>query len=399
MVGQLLLVALATWLGSVDGDIRPAPAYSAGGPCASGDWGYIRTPALGTLHVRANGNDRTGDGSLARPFASVERAVDEARTRLPDERWIAVGPGTFKTSLSLDSAQDDGLMIQGCGPQETILRGWGQQHVVDVSTNIAVELTGLGLRQGAYTLTLRDGANVVVDAVDIDQAKQRALRVEGADTLAMLQNVNVSTVLKASSCGWGVDVRDAMLLWFGGSVEDTRALGIFADNADLVLDDVFVKDTRVHSDGTLGRGLHAQRSFTVVTDSVFQGNHDAALFLLDPRGGVISRIVIDQPGAGIVKPGGPTTGDGIVVRGQGGTEVVHLVDNYVEDAPRAALLLDDMRAALQGNTGFGTGLFPLYGAHAFRQGLAQVAGPDAPGVLDISASPEPINDDYLVCTN
>jgi hypothetical protein len=62
------------------------------------------------------------------------------------------------------------------------------------------------------------------------------------------------------------------------------------------------------------------------------------------------------------------------------------------------MVLEDSDVFLRGNFASGTGLFPLHGAHVFSQGgFAQVAGPQAGLVLDVTASPLDIERGYLTC--
>lgn len=356
------------------------------GPCTDGGWGHIDagSPAV---HVRAGGDDLTGDGTAARPYGTLARALQATRALPESGRRIAVGPGTFAAGLALDQASDDGLVVQGCGPDDTVLTGAGSAPVLDVAAAGDVSLAGLGLAGGLDALTIRGGASATVDTVDVSGAAGRGLVVQGASTVASLADVTIRD-LQGGSCAWGAAITDATVQWTGGGVDQAVGLGIFADGADLTLVDVDVSDTAAASDDTLGRGLHAQYSRISMDGGQFTGNLDASIYLLDAlSGSSIFGVVITLPGAGVVitlpGAGRSGTGEGIVVKSTGAGGAVDLVGNVIQGAPRAAILVDGAEADLSGNTASDTGLYATYGAHFFAQGDADVSGS---GIVTLSSS-------------
>src|SRR5687768_14614471 len=66
------------------------------GPCAGGGWGLITDPDA--VHVRSDGSDG-GTGTVDAPLATLDAALEAVRAGGP--RRIAIGPGTYATSLSL----------------------------------------------------------------------------------------------------------------------------------------------------------------------------------------------------------------------------------------------------------------------------------------------------------
>lgn len=371
------------------------------GPCADDGWGHIDS-ASAALHVRAGGDDVNGNGTAASPFASVARAVQAARGLPVSQRRIAVGPGEFATAVVLDQATDAGLVVQGCGADQTVLSGGSSAPVLDVATSGAVSVEGLGLSGGLDALTIRGGATATVTSVDIDSAYGRGLVVAGATTTATLDDVTVRDTQGA--CGWGAAITGATVQWSGGGVDGAAGVGIFADGADLTLTDVDVAGTATAGDGTLGRGLHAQYSRLRATGGTFDGNHDASIFVLDPLGdGWISGVVINFPGAGVVinfpGAGRSGTGEGVVVKSTGLGDGIDLSDNVVIGAPRAAILIDGADVVMSGNAASGTGLYGTHGAHFFSQNGASVAGSDADEVVALSPSEAlPIGGGAISCT-
>lgn len=382
MIGtNLLAIVVAT------ASMSTAHAQTVG-PCSDGGWGHIDSVSP-AVHVRAGGDDLAGDGTEARPFATLARALQATRALPASARRIAVGPGSFAGGLTLDQASDNGLVVQGCGPDETLLAGGGSAPVLDVSAAGAVALAGLGLTGGVDALTIRGGASATVDAVEISNTSGRGLVVQGATTVASLTDVTIRDV-QASSCGAGASIVGATVDWTRGGVEQAEGLGIFADEADLTLVDVDVADTAPAFDDTLGRGLHAQYSRVSVDGGQYTGNRDASIYLLDVlNGSSIFGVVITLPGAGVVitlpGAGRADTGEGIVVKSTGAGGSVELVGNTIDGAPRAAILVDGAEVEMSGNTASDTGLYDTYGAHFFAQHDADIVGSGIVTLSDSSA--------------
>jgi len=368
------------------------------GPCLDGTWGAIRNPA-DAIHVRELGDDSAGDGSIAAPFATIERAQDEARGNSPDKRAIAVGPGSFPTEVLFDDTDDDGIVVKGCGRTETfLLAGSPSDPILDMAIDGNIGVIGLTMDGGTNALTIREGATGWARFVDVDNSVESGIVVSGADTLGVLTQVTVETPVVGQGCGWGVFVDEASLLMSASTVIGATEVGVIVDQGDAWLENVFIQDTVPNAQAEMGRGIQAQDSWVVVSNSAFLGNADASIFMLNPDGGVISSIVIDHTDAGILG-GGINTGDGLVVMGQtGGASPVIVRDSHLLDSSRAAMVLEDADVYLIGNVASGTGLFPTHGAHAFRQGGgAQITGPQAGMVLDVTAAPLDIDRNHLSC--
>jgi hypothetical protein len=94
-----------------------------------------------TLHVSVVGNDATGLGSLARPYATVQKAIDMAV-------WgdsVSVGPGTFNGNVTMKPA----VSLHGAGALLTTLRGTGSGSVVTASN--------IGATAGIWGFTITGG--------------------------------------------------------------------------------------------------------------------------------------------------------------------------------------------------------------------------------------------------
>ncbi|MBO5905853.1 MAG: hypothetical protein J6Q84_05480, partial [Kiritimatiellae bacterium] len=49
-----------------------------------------------TVNILPNGNDENGDGSLARPFATLARAVEVVKKNPTEQNEIVIGDGTYR---------------------------------------------------------------------------------------------------------------------------------------------------------------------------------------------------------------------------------------------------------------------------------------------------------------
>lgn len=93
------------------------------------------------VFVSRFGSDVTGDGSIGRPFASVQNAVDAASVAGGGD--VYVGPGEFNGNVWLQ----DGVSIHGAGAAETTLKGSGMGSVVSFYR------IGYGEKVDGFTIT------------------------------------------------------------------------------------------------------------------------------------------------------------------------------------------------------------------------------------------------------
>ena len=137
------------------------------------------------FHVADAGKD-TGPGTRQQPFATLQHAVDAARSKDGPHR-IVVQPGAYYLSAPIKlEPRDSGLAIEGCGEGVTIsggrrIKGWkpwrGRILQADLS---GLQLPDLDIRQLYYNTRLQPWARVP----NFDPAHPR--------TGGFLQNVNVA---------------------------------------------------------------------------------------------------------------------------------------------------------------------------------------------------------------
>lgn len=361
------------------------------GPCGDGGWGGI-TWLGNTVHVRADGDD-LGDGSLAAPVASLDRALDLSRALgTSQKKAIAIGPGTFEGGLTLDQADDEWTFLMGCSAAETVVEGPdATRPVLDLAVNAPLGVKSLSLQGGGTGLRMRGGAIGLAQDIAVVSTGSAGIRADDRATIATLRDVEVTDPVGDQGCGWGIASNQATMLMIGGSVQGAQEVGIGHVDSLAVMLGVEVIGTWQNGLGMLGRGVHAQDAWTMLIDAHLVDNFDAGVFLKDPNFGVIRTIVIEFTSAGLTASGGQT-GDGIVIVGGNGTQVV-LVDNIVYDSDRAPLVLEDANVFVKQNGGLNNGLY----SGAVKQGSTTATGPQAARITDLSASPIDLVRDPLFC--
>lgn len=373
-----------------------ATTVAGPGPCALDGWGSIEDPRR-SLHVRTDGDDLTGDGTLERPFATVDgawqalgdpdnRGWDKRGTGSPWTGRIAVGPGTFPTNVAFTVGHGLGatskVTVEGCGAGETELAASDPDSpVVQVSKLKYFELDGVTLSGGTRTLSLDKGTRVTSSGVVIDQAGLVGVLVQGEDTSLVATDLEVHDTEAHGGVGFGIATLDGTVNLTGGGVYYATGVGLFNHGGVFELTDTTVFGTKPSGRfNGLGRGIHVQFGDLYMHGGSVVENADAGIFVLAGGDVVITKIVIDIVSAGIVIDF-PTsgfdrkTGDGVVLYG---TTSADLYDNEVRGAHRSGAIFAASDLTASGNV---TQPGSLGGTGLFSQGGSQVDGTDAPNVI------------------
>ncbi|MCX6964698.1 MAG: putative Ig domain-containing protein [Verrucomicrobia bacterium] len=132
--------------GKISGTPATAGTYSFIVRASSGGrWGEIEVilevikPELAILWVATSGSDTTGDGTLAKPFVTVQKAVDTSRTG----GTIMVQPGSYNGTVSIVGKSVK--LISQSGEAQTTLRG--------VKGKTVIEIAGEGTLIDGFTIT------------------------------------------------------------------------------------------------------------------------------------------------------------------------------------------------------------------------------------------------------
>ena len=382
-------------------------------PCGDGGWGEIGDPD-NALHVRDDGSDDTGDGSMSAPFASLLAAIAASRES-GASKLIAVGPGTFETNVQLwqdagSGATDDGLVIEGCGADETVLDGGtaatATDPVIFVTDAQDVRLAGFATEGGHRALWIWNEADVTIELVDVRHSARLGIIIGGWDCFASLDHVTVSdTVVETDGgveYGYGISVQDATVEMTDVAISGSTMVGLLVDVGIVTATRLAIDGTAATSDGYLGRGMQIQNdAFVDVRDSdigVLAPNSDAGIFAQAPYALYVDNTDIDGTATGELFgescAGTECPGEGIVVtQGDLGQDPssfnAYLTNNTITNCTRAGVVIDSVAADLAGNTaddsnGYNDGTSSIY-----MQGNYVLTGLQDPPPIE-EASPRPL---------
>ena len=366
--------------------------YDETPPCAGETWGLITDPE-NAIHVRADGSD-DGDGSMRLPLASLQAALELSRER-EQYKYIAVGPGTFVTNIAVrqdagEDMTDDGLVIEGCGVDGTILAGGTGEHELDsiilVSEAQDVRLAGFSTEGGRRALWFWAGATVELDQADVRNSVRLGIIIGGRDSIVTLTDVSVHDTVEeidefGVEYGYGISIQDATTELTDVQVTGSHKAGILVDWGEATFNDVSVDGTVADYQGYLGRGIQAQNYARVTMNGGEIGggaaNRDAGFFAqatlyLDLNGvavhGTTAGNLLEESCTGDDCPG-----EGIVVT-QGGLGedpagyLAFMTDNTVTGCDRAGILIDSVKTDLSGNVAGADNGFNDAGNSIFVQG-------------------------------
>lgn len=324
-----------------DSDTQPPPP-----PC-DGGWGFITSDPEMAVHVRTDGDD-TADGSVYAPVASLEKAVELARDKA---RPIAIGPGTFPTAVSL-YGEPEGMTIQGCSPDETILESSDPTlPVIDTNGADLVTLAGFTVVGGNIGIKVwGESDNISASNILIDGSSAAGISVNGGVcTLSDIIIVNLSAA--AEGYGYGVASDGSELTLNNVSVTGAISAGIVASGGSMALNSVTVANTGTLADGSLGRGVQLQQYTTgTVNGLTLDGNADAGLFTM--RSALSgSNVTITNTASAKCDGCELDTGDAAVfTRGEENTDPsnyqISLTDVTIDKADRTGMLFSGVTATL-----------------------------------------------------
>jgi len=108
-----------------------------------------------TFYVAVNGDNDTGDGSMANPWASIQFALGE----VPDGSLILVRPGTYNARTRLDGTFDVGVTVRSEIPYRALLRNDSQAVICYTGQGITLEgfdIAHSGPGSGALVIQIQD---------------------------------------------------------------------------------------------------------------------------------------------------------------------------------------------------------------------------------------------------
>ncbi len=191
-----------------------------GPPCPAGDWADDLPADRPIVYVRAGAS--VGDGTVARPFGTIARAIDAAE----EGAVIAIGKGRYRESLVIERS----LSLQGACADETEIAATDLNAIVVAAASV-VDLRALTVSASeGWAVTARDDATVNVDGLRVDIAGSSAFYATGREM--HVRDVVTRTVATGMSCVRGTcSLRDATIATpsiavsnMGGSVTIERVV-------------------------------------------------------------------------------------------------------------------------------------------------------------------------------
>lgn len=151
---------------------EPNQRWSVTSAPPASSWTLPPPQALRTLHVAVTGNDSTGDGSQAKPFASPVRASYGAQ---PGDR-IVMHQGTYRPSGNLY------ISLQGTAERPIWIGGADNEKVI-------IDGSAANVPQWQSLLTIGNSNHVVVDNIELANSPQAGLGVWESTNIVLQRNI------------------------------------------------------------------------------------------------------------------------------------------------------------------------------------------------------------------
>ncbi|MBW2458135.1 MAG: right-handed parallel beta-helix repeat-containing protein [Deltaproteobacteria bacterium] len=228
---------------AVPGDTECHPVA----PCGAAPWGDIPVES-DTEHVDASYSGGSSDGSSAAPWTTIQAGVDAAA----DGAIVAIAAGTYAETVTIGGKS---VRLWGRCPTEVIIAGAGH---------------GVQVNAGASASEVRD--------VQITGGTTAAVRVEQAagvllDRLWIHENGGIGL--------WVTGGGDTGATLSRSLVEQTTAVGVHVESANVELDGCVVRDVEPQGGGDHGRGVNVQMTGSSLTirGSLIERTHEAGVFV------------------------------------------------------------------------------------------------------------------------
>lgn len=292
--------------------------------CGTGKWGDIPIESGKTLYVDGAYVGGGSDGTEARPFVTIQAAIDVAKSN----EVVAIAEGSYAEDLRATSS----VRLWGRCPSRVVVRGASPSGAA-LTTSASIEVHTLALT-GAFHGILSTGGDLFVDRIwahDLGQvgifAMPSAMRtisikgtlVERATAVGVVAihaeatldgTVVRDTAMDAGRYGDGVLVQQASTLAMRGSiVSGNTEFGVYVFGSNATIDASVVKDTKPLGGGTLGRGLEIESddvnpAEVTVRGSVVAANHEIGVFVYGAKATIDSSVIRDTVAGSSTKKGG-----------------------------------------------------------------------------------------------
>jgi hypothetical protein len=249
---------IADGRGGCDGKLA-MPTFGA---CGTAPWGSIKTTSA-TKYVDAASD---GDGSAARPFRTVQQAIDAGATH------VAIAAGTYEESLELKAP----VTIEGrCASMVEIVRTSGGATPPIIVARVDATIRGVAIRGVAGGIGAANGARVTVEDVYVHDTASYGLSVLGGDATT------------------GGTVRRSLF-------DRCRFAGVYTRGAPLILSDSAVRASASGDDGQTGYGVFAIGDRTTkspatltVARTTITGNRQAGILVQSSQADISATVISD----------------------------------------------------------------------------------------------------------
>lgn len=233
-------------------------------PCAAGTWGGIPIePGTQFVDKSYPGND--SDGSEAHPWTTVSQAIAAAAPGA----IVAVAAGTYPEDVLV---QGKPVRLWGRCPALVEIGGTGAQpaslQILDPGSSGAT-VRGLSITGAKAGLFVRNAAQLTLEEVRIHDTE------------------GIGVDIGSTSAATSVDLR-------GTLIESARMAGALIGGAEVTLDGVVLRSTRIDDSLGVGRGAHVGKMANVtIRGSVVEQNHESGLLVAAATLAVEASVIRD----------------------------------------------------------------------------------------------------------
>ncbi len=161
--------------------IAPTPTNLSSG------WSNAPEPIFSDIYVSVNGNDN-GDGSLERPFATIERAQKAVRNLKMEQlshAVVAIMEGTYNIDSLVFTEKDSGTQIcrviySSYGDGEVIFNGRGSEKaMLEVDGAEYIAFSGITFTNAKGTAIKLKGSNIDFSSCKLNNIDGNAIEIDG----------------------------------------------------------------------------------------------------------------------------------------------------------------------------------------------------------------------------
>lgn len=272
----------------------------------------VVTPAGAHVRYVSASATNDGDGSLARPFATIARAMDGA----PADAWIVLGPGTYRGPLSATRP----VNLVGVCAERVLIDGEAAAPTVTASAGAAVLLRAVSLRGASElgVIVASAGASVSLEDSAITGGVGFGVQASGVGTSVTVARSAIRAMRPRSDGrrGWSIDAESGARVRVEQShIGDGTNIGVNASGRSTVatvIDSVIEgiragrspgQGTAVSSDGDATTSVER----TVLRDIAGIGLYASSGGSISARALQLTRVTQDAPSqlsAGVYADGG-----------------------------------------------------------------------------------------------